>query len=132
MDQKIRELRLEKRKLVKSQKYYGDKLDNYRRKYYEFDAKAIKAKNEIAMLMHKYSKGDWVVTTNEFADGTEEFAIAQIRKLIGSKMYEVFEYFMGGGCGTAPTIHEDRIVCKVSSINAFFELKRRNPKKQRK
>ena len=129
MDEKIKALRLEKGKLIRSQKYYEDKQSKYDKKYWQETHKIEVIEKQLKQLTHHYKKGDLVVTTRKYVGGTEEFATAEIQSLIGAKMYRVFEYFAGGGCGTIPTIHESSIVCKVQSIKSYFELTRKKDEK---
>jgi hypothetical protein len=124
-EKRLKELKKERTKLSKIEKYYDEKSNKYSSLSYAQNDKIIKINNEIEKLSHKYSKGDLVIIRAGFSDGTDYFSIAQITKLVGAKRYDVFEYFPNGRLGTHQKFLEDKIVCTAKQLFYFFEIKKK-------
>lgn len=119
----ISNLRKELRNLKQKYEYASKKSDVYYKAVRNLDKEMFELQDKISKLQHKFRKGDFVLLKNGGAnsDGLT-FSVAQIRKLIGAKQYEVFEYFPNGRVGTTPKIDESRIVCPIQSIFGLAEF----------
>jgi hypothetical protein len=117
----VRYRRLQKSMHVieKKQNYLRTKATGFSNRAWELGKQLSVLEETKRSISHKYDRGDFVV----LEDGT----VCKIERLVGAKLYKVFEY-MGRRTGVERQIHEKGIVCCVQNIAHNFELKRKEAK----